>query len=213
VSAEPEPRGGYARGGLEFERLAFFTDAVFAIAMTLLIVAVAVPGLRDESSGHELLHALGDKSPEFLAFFVGFAVLGNYWLAHHRFYGYLARIENGFVALSLLYLAFVAWLPFPTALLGEFGDNALAVSLFALSAGVVSALEAVLLARADRCGLLRRSLSRPVFRHAMRAALLPDVFFLLSIPIAFANTTVAIASWFLTAPGEAALARIKPPGF
>jgi uncharacterized membrane protein len=203
----------YRRDSLEFERLAFFTDAVFAIALTILIVAVAVPSLRDDNDAGELWDALADKVPEFVAFFIGFAVLGRYWMAHHVFYGYLARIDERFAVVSFVYLAFVAWLPFPTALLGEFPGNPVSVSLFAVSAGAVSALEAVLLARAQQHMLLRRPLSAAVFRHAMRASLLPEVFFALSIPIAFLSTYVAIGTWFLSVPAEMALDRRKPAEF
>jgi hypothetical protein len=107
----------------------------------------------------------------------------------------------------------VAWLPFPTALLGAYDDNPVAVSLFAASAAIVSFLEAMLLRQAQRDGLFRRRIPDPVYRHALRASLIPVVFFLLSIPIAFATTGVAIASWFLTAPAEFLLDRNKPDGF
>jgi uncharacterized membrane protein len=213
MNRDEEAAGRSPRGTLEFERLAFFTDAVFAIAMTLLIVAVAVPRLRDENNAHDLWNALGDKVPEFVAFFIGFAVLGRYWLAQHTFYGYLDRIDQTFATATLVYLAFVAWLPFPTALLGELTGNPISVSLFALSAGAVSALEAVLLAQAQRHMLLRRVLPSAVFRHAMRTSLLPEVFFVLSVPVSFLNTYVAIAMWFLAVPGEVALDRIKPAEF
>ena len=199
--------------GLEFERAAFFTDAVFAIAMTLLIVAVAVPSLRHTASSSDLLGALDDKKSEFFAFFIGFAALGNYWIANHRFFGYLGSVSSGALALTLVYLAFVAWLPFPTALLGTYDRNPVAVSLFAASAGLVSALEAMLMRQAQRDGLFRRPVPDAAYRFAMQGSLLPVVFFLVSIPVAFVDTYVAIAIWFLTLPGETLLDRRRPVGF
>ena len=199
--------------GLEFDRIAFFTDAVFAIAMTLLIVAIAVPSLRHAASGSDLLGRLDDKSSEFVAFFIGFAVLGNYWMANHRFFGYLAATSPRFVGWNLLYLAFVAWLPFPTALLGTYDRNPVAVSLFAVSAAIVSGLEATLFHIAQRDDLFRGPVPDPAYRHAMRAALVPVGSFLLSVPIAFLDTYVAIAVWALTVPGEILLDRTKPEGF
>jgi uncharacterized membrane protein len=199
--------------GLEFDRVAFFTDAVFAIAMTILVVAIAVPSLRHAASGSDLLGRLDDKSSEFIAFFIGFAVLGNYWTANHRFVGYLAATSPRFVGWNLVYLAFVAWLPFPTALLGTYDRNPVAVSLFAVSAAIVSGLEATLFRIAQRDGLFRGPVPDPAYRHAMRAALVPVVFFLLSVPIAFLDTYVAIAVWALTVPGEILLDRTKPEGF
>ena len=206
-------RSVYGRGGLEFERPAFFTDAVFAIAMTLLIVSIAVPALRREESTSELVDRLQDLFPQFVAFFIGFAVLGNYWVAQHRFYGLLVRVDERFIIILVFYLAFVAWLPFPTALLGEYAGNPISVVLFAVSASAVSSLEAMLLWRAYAEGMFRRTLSRPVFVHAMRASLIPVAVFLVSIPIAFVNTYIAIASWVLSGPAQAVLDRRKPADF
>jgi uncharacterized membrane protein len=199
--------------GLEFERAAFFTDAVFAIAMTLLIVAIAVPTLRHTSSSSDLLGALDDKKSEFIAFFIGFAVLGNYWLANHRFFSYLGGLSETGLLLTLPYLAFVAWLPFPTALLGTYDRNPVAVSLFAASSAIVSFLEAMLLRQAQRDGLFRRTVSDEAYRHALRGSLMPVLFFVISIPVAFVDTYVAIGVWALTVPGEMLLDRSKPAGF
>ena len=138
----------YGRGGLEFERPAFFTDAVFAIAMTLLIVSIAVPTLRRRAEHERARRPAPGPVPAVLAFFIGFAVLGNYWIAMHRFYGRLERVNERFIIILVFYLAFVAWLPFPTALLGEYADNPISVVLFAVSASAVSSLEAMLLWRA-----------------------------------------------------------------
>jgi uncharacterized membrane protein len=199
--------------GLEFERAAFFTDAVFAIAMTLLIVAIAVPSLRHTTSSSDLLGALDDKKTEFIAFFIGFAVLGNYWLANHRFFGYLGAVSTALMVIALPYLAFVAWLPFPTALLGTYDRNPVAVSLFAASSAIVSFLEAMLLRQAQRDDLFRHVVPDDVYRHAMRGSLLPVMFFVISIPVAFVDTYAAIVIWALTVPGEMLLDRSKPERF
>jgi uncharacterized membrane protein len=207
------PRWARESDGVEFERVAFFNDAVFAIAMTLLIVAVAVPALHDSTSASDLLGALNDKSAEFVAFFIGFAVLGGYWTANHRFFGRLSAVTGTYVLWVLGYLAFVAWLPFPTALLGTYVDNPVAVSLFAASAAVVSTFEAMLFRQAQRDALFRSLVPHDAYVHAMRASLLPVAFFALSVPVAFVHTYVAIAVWFLSLPGEALLDRYKPAGF
>jgi uncharacterized membrane protein len=210
-------RGGsrWARQGdeLEFDRVSFFGDAVFAIAMTLLIVGVGAPALQDTASSADLANALRDHLAEYVAFFIGFAVLGNYWMAAHRFYGQLAAIDAGYVAQTMLYLAFVAWLPFPTALLGNYVENPVAVGLFAVSAALVSGCEALLLRQAYTRDLFRRPIPDSVYRFAVRASLLPVVFFVLSVPVGFLNPYVAIVMWFLAVPTQALLDRRKPADF
>jgi uncharacterized membrane protein len=194
--------------GLEFDRLAFFTDAIFAIALTLLIVEVGVPVLAD---GQSLGDALSDLVPEITSFFIGFAVLGGYWQAHHRFYGRLAGVDGTLIALSIPYLAFVAFLPFPTGLLGAHGDP-LAIISFAGTMGAISGMEFVLYRHAWRSRLLAHEDAQDVYRWNAIASLLPVAFFALSIPIAFLNVWAAVACWFLAIPAARLLDRRRPGG-
>ena len=79
-----------ARGSDEFSRVLAFSEGMFAIAMTLLVVGIGVPELRDEGSVGELWDDFGDLYPEILSFFISFAVIGRYWVAHHRFFARVA---------------------------------------------------------------------------------------------------------------------------
>jgi uncharacterized membrane protein len=145
-----------ARGSEEFVRVLGFSDGLFAIAMTLLVVSVSVPVLHDENSVHELLDDLNHRSAEIVSFFISFVVIGRYWVAHHRFFALIGAFDYGLIAVNLVYLAFVAFLPFPTALLGNYFDNPLSVIVYALNIAVVSGLEVLLMQRAHRSGLFER---------------------------------------------------------
>ncbi len=99
----PAPRRFEREGpGLEFGRLVNFTDAIFAIAMTLLVVEVGIPVVRDDTSVHDLARALEDKLPGLIAFVIGFLVIGFYWVAHHRFMARIAAADGPFVALTVV---------------------------------------------------------------------------------------------------------------
>jgi uncharacterized membrane protein len=202
----------YHRDSAEFARVLAFTDGLFAIAMTLLIVAVGVPHISDESSVHELSDALNDLVPAFTSFFISFAVIGRYWLAHHQFVSLLSAMSQSFIVLNLLYLAFIAFLPFPTALLGEYFSNPLSIVIYAISVGIVSGMEVVLFRNAYRNDLLQRKPTPAVYRFGVIASLAPVLFFAISIPIAFVSTTLAVVTWFLTAPFGAWLERRAPEG-
>ena len=164
--------GRYERGTEEFSRVLAFSDGLFAIAITLLVLALAVPDLRDPDSTRELLRSLHELRPEFLSFVISFAVIGRYWVAHHQFFARLGAIDGGLLSINLLYLAFVAFLPFPTDLLGNYFDNPVAVSVYAVAVAAVSGLEVVLFARARSAGLLRRPIPADVYPlgHARRAS-------------------------------------------
>jgi uncharacterized membrane protein len=211
VTGDSEPRPTrYERAGtgLEFDRAAFFSDAVYAIAMTLLVVGIGVPHVRDADLGR----ALADLDSEILSFFIGFFVLGYYWLSHHALMAQLRAVNTPFLALNLVYLAVVAFLPFPTAIIGSNGDVPLAFVLFACSLAAVSFFEVGLYLCAVRYDLLRERPDDVTHRHDIVAGLIPGVVFLLSIPLAFVDTTLAFFSWLLTLAGEQILDRLMPVG-
>jgi uncharacterized membrane protein len=205
-------RASYKRGSEEFARALTFSDGLFAIAMTLLVVAIAVPALSDAESIDELADALNDKSSEFLSFFLSFAVIGRYWLAHHQFFARLAWIDGGLITINLIYLAFVAFLPFPTDLLGTYFDNPLAVAIYGVSVAVVSGLEVVLFRHAHRRGMMRERMPDDVYRWGVLQSTSPVLFFLGSVPVAFVSTDLAVACWFLGIPFAIVSQRWKPAG-
>jgi uncharacterized membrane protein len=206
------PRRTYDRDSVEFARTLTFTDGLFAIAMTLLVVDLAVPVLHHDSSVHELADKLGDDSEKFVSFFISFAVIGRYWMAHHTYFSALARLDRALIGLNLVYLAFIAFLPFPTALLGEYFENPLSVAIYAVNVAIISGMEVVLFGWAQNHDLLQKKLPRDVFRFGAAMSLAPVIFFLLSIPVAFISTTLAVCCWFLGIPLAAIAERWKPEG-
>ena len=192
--------GTYRRGTEEFSRVLAFSDGIFAIAMTLLVVGIGLPTLTDAADEGELLSDLRDAFPEVFSFFLSFAVIGRYWVAHHAFFARLGAVDFRFIWIHLLYLGFIAFLPFPTDLLGNYFENAIATALYALTVAVVSALEVALFAYSYRHGLLRVTLSPAVYRWETHVSLSPVMFFLAAIPVAFVSTTAAVVVWFLFFP-------------
>jgi len=202
------PRYARHSPSLEFDRVAFFSDAVFAIAMTLLVVGIGIPNVPNK--GFE--HALDGKIPEITSFFVSFVVIGYYWLAHHRFVSQLVAVEPGIMMLNLVFLAAIAFMPFPTALVGKYEEFAITVVIYAVTLGTASLLEVAMFARAQQQRLFRTVLPPDVFRFGVVAALVPVVAFVISIPIAFVDPTLALVSWLVVFPAERIVdKRLKPP--
>jgi uncharacterized membrane protein len=193
--SDPNPRYRRRSEELEFDRVAFFSDAVFAIAMTLLVVGIGIPHVHES----QVAHKLGGKGNEIFGFFLSFLVIGLYWLAHHRFFSRLVAVDTRFMKLNLVYLAAIAFMPFPTALVGLYGsDEAVVIVLYATTLGFASLVDAALFWHAQRAGLMRTRLDDRAFRNTMIAALAPAVVVAISIPIAvFIDPATALLSWLL----------------
>jgi uncharacterized membrane protein len=93
-----------------------FSDGVFAIAITLLVLELSVPA----GSGDRLLRAFAEQWPSYLAYVVSFATIGAVWVGHSVITEYLERADAGLIRLNLLLLMVVSFLPFPTRLLAEY---------------------------------------------------------------------------------------------
>jgi uncharacterized membrane protein len=95
-------------------RLESFSDGVFAIAITLLILTIAQP-----TNYHALTHDLVDRWPSFAAYVVSFSVIGIMWFNHHSIFAHFERADRGLVYLNLLLLLTIAFIPYPTQVFGE----------------------------------------------------------------------------------------------
>lgn len=100
----------------ETGRIEAFSDGVFAIAITLLILEIHVP---ESALDSDLRKALLHLWPSFLAFLASFMTIGVIWLNHHRLFSLIQKCDDGLIAFNLLLLLGVTWLPFPTALLAQ----------------------------------------------------------------------------------------------
>ncbi len=111
------------------DRIALFSDAVFAIAITLLIIEVRVPEHEDAVTDADLWHDLLHLMPKFIGFIISFFVIGQYWLAHHRIFRYVERSSHTLLWNNLLFLLPIVIMPFSTAFLSEFFDGRLRLPL------------------------------------------------------------------------------------
>lgn len=116
----------------ELERIVFFSDAVYAIAITLLAIELKVPELPYDDTA-ELYRALLSEWPRFLAFSFSFWIIAIYWVAHHRYFRYIKRYDDRLIMLNLLMLFFIALIPFTTSILGEYGNLPGGVWLYAVN--------------------------------------------------------------------------------
>jgi uncharacterized membrane protein len=104
---------------LSMERIVFFSDAVFAIVITLLVLEIKVPHVEnatDEKLNSAILHLL----PKFAGFVTSFFIVGLMWFEHHRIFRYIVSFDAGLIWRNLAFLLFISFIPFPTALFSEY---------------------------------------------------------------------------------------------
>jgi uncharacterized membrane protein len=187
-------------------RLLALSDGVFAFAMTLLVVQLLVPQLGPGQVG-QLGTKLLDQMSSYVSYLISFTVISIYWYSHHRLFRYVRRWDAWLVALNLGALLFIAVMPFPTAIMGRYADQTLAVVIYAAILGSSGLFVWLMWWYCIRRHLFTASLEQHTARQfRWRAFLTPAVFFL-SIPIAFWQPRVAQASWGLIWLGIYALSR------
>jgi uncharacterized membrane protein len=190
-------------GNLEYDRVLFFSDAVFAIAITLLVVDIRVPAVVAN-----IAQELHNDRGKILSFAISFLVIGLFWMGHHRMFRYIMALDRPIILLNLLFLGTIAFLPYPTALLfaGTTKQPAGPVFYAACVAGAGLMELAVWLYAIRTKGLVPASVS-PSLRRAETAQILPvPVVFGLSIPVAFVAPGLAPFTWILLVP----IGRIVP---
>lgn len=177
------------------ERLVFFSDAVIAIAMTLLALELPVP--RGESDA-EVWHSFVGLLPnEYLNFVISFAVIGLFWLAHHQFFRKIHAVDATLRRLNLGWLFLIVVVPFATRVDSEDSDFVLGPVLYAVIISLTAALMMLMARHAIRAGLLRPTTPPHAMRQLLVGAGTTSAVFLLSIPVSVVSPSWGKVVWSL----------------
>jgi len=193
---------------LGLERLVFFSDAVFAIVITLLVLPLTAE-IELPEGGQSLAALVREQWPRVLSFLVGFLVIGQFWIAHHGMFGLIRRIDHGLIWLNLIALLTISFMPFPTAVLGARLDanDQFPVVFYAASMTVSSVVLTLTWLYARNRRLVEPSLANGDLRRFTMRAVVTSVVFLVSIGAAFAGLLPAVLCWVLLLPAARLAAR------
>ncbi len=187
----------FTQGELRLTRIEAFSDGIFAVAVTLLVLDLKVPALHDPTDVRELAQALLDQLPRFLSWLISFIIVCKFWLNHHHLLGLARHADYGLVWLNSIFLMGQSFIPFPTALVGEYHGNALAVSffgcVFALNTLLFMALQAHVVGR-----LIKPELAALQDPHALRKAFLGPLCYLVGAAAAWVYIPAAFVIYALT---------------
>ena len=181
------PRLSYA---IPIARIETLTDGVFAIAMTLLVLRVGVDSGLDSG---ELRHALREQWPRYVSYILSFLVLGVYWMAHQGQLGYIQRADRTFAWITLVFLGFVAFVPFTAGILGEYRDEQMAIVLYGGNLIAIGILLLTLYWYATRIGDLTDEVT-PMIDHLILGRLITaPVAYAIGIGFCVVSTRLSIA--------------------
>ncbi len=181
---------------LGFDRLLFFSDAVFAIAITLLVLDLRVPD--DAHAPFDLTPLI----PRFAAFGVSFYVIGRYWMAHHSLFEGVAGYDGRLLGANLAFLAAIVFLPFPTSVVTHWRPAPGPVAFYALSLATVGFAMVALTLVARRPKLLAAGETHGgTAARVVNAAASPAVF-LVTASAALLDAEHALALILLLAPAS-----------
>jgi len=113
----------HSKKEFQVERLVFFSDAVFAIAITLLVIEIKVPEIKGAISETSFLDAFLLLMPRIGGFILSFFIIGLYWFSHYRMFGFVINYDNKLVWLNLLFLFSIVLLPFSTSVYSEYSSQ------------------------------------------------------------------------------------------
>jgi len=191
-----------------FWRLDTFSDAIFAVAMTLLVFSFPLSSLPRNLGQAEVQNLIMSLAPQFETFIISFLVTGAFWTSHHRIFDKIERYDQALVWLNFVFLLFIVFIPFPTAVLVSAGDSWLPVAFYASNiacAGFALTLAWVYASHNHR--LIDTSMPvQEVRLGTVQGVVVPSIF-LFSILVAVYSPRLAEYFWLLSFVAQWAVAR------
>lgn len=181
-----------AENEVEFGRIIAFSDGVFSIAITLLVLNL---GIEKGLSEGQIDSAIWNLREDLLAYAISFAVIGRFWLVHHRFFAEVEAFDGRLIGLNMLYLGWIVLLPFSSEVLGEYGGTTTGVVIYSANLSLVVLVGQLMSAYARSRGLTETG-DRAHREAQIRGAWIAGIF-LLSIPIAFFSPGLATLLWLV----------------
>ena len=190
-------RRSQAVAGLTTERITAFSDGVFSIAITLLVLNLRVPIVPQSKPG-DLLDQLHTQWPSLLSYILSFVIVGIYWVAHHNMFHYIKRSDRPFLWINILLLMCVAFIPFPAGLLGEYPQQRISVIIYASSLILTNLMLSLLWWYAtSNHRLVDQDLDPHFVRVVNRRNMTAPVVYLVSIGLSILSPLASLIVFFL----------------
>jgi uncharacterized membrane protein len=181
------------------ERILFFSDAVMAIAITLLAIDIRVPEVDPGVAVTELPQQFSAMAPNLMTFFISFIVIGIYWISHHRYFGYIKRYDTRLILLNLLFLFFIICMPFLANLLGRYVFVPIALIAYTLAISALGFSMALIWWYASsNHRLVSVDLDPDTIQTINIRLFVAPAVFLAAVPFAYISSTAVILVWWIS---------------
>jgi len=189
------------RSQYELDRVLAISDGVFAFAVTLLVLDLVVPVLSSGASSADLLQALSKEWASFFSYLLSFFIAGVWWNSHNTNFRHIRNCDSALRWLNLLFLLWIAVLPFFTKIFDSYNTLQSAVVLYAVDQAAAGTFMSLMWWYATRNHrLVDKNLKKSTIRSRLLTTIVAPIFFIVSIGISFASPTIAIYSWFAMFP-------------
>jgi len=172
-------------------RLENFSDGVFSIAVTLLILNVRIPDAKNLDN-HHLNHALYNVIPHALTFIFSFLAIGVFWVAHHRIFSFVKVLNSTLLWLNIFYLLFVAMIPYPAAVLSENPFLPTAILLYSITLLIIALMHFILLQyMLQNKTLKHEALTTDIYISAQKTATVGPICYIIAAIAGYFNVYVS----------------------
>jgi len=176
----------FAGGSLE--RIAALSDGVFAVAMTLIVLEIHVPGHAEIHSEHALAHALTELLPEFVTYLMSFLTLGIFWVGQQTQLNQFERSDRNLAWIHIVFLAVISVLPFSTSLLAGFITYRVALIVYWLNILALGLLLILSWRCARRAGLVKKDAPATIDRAVMERIVLAQILYAIGAALCLIDT-------------------------
>lgn len=177
-------------------RLEAFSDGVFAIAITLLVLNVKVPNKQNITNA-ELNNILAASTNQILSFGFSFLVIGVFWVAHHRIFSFAKVVDTTLIWLNIIYLMFIATIPFPASILADNFFLPTTILLYTGTLFVISILNYIMFRYIiNNEKLKHEALTKDVYKSSFKSAVIGPVCYVLAAASCFISAYLSL--FFMT---------------
>lgn len=188
-------------GSFTKNRVEAFSDGIFAILVTLLILEIRVPHIEHAGSSAELFVSIRALAPKFISWVISFLTICIVWMNHHRLFDSFKGINVGLFWLNTHLLLWICFVPFPTALVGDYPQNPLSVAFY----GIIMAFIGMAFLAARIYGLMNRELLKETVsletykKTILFSFIFGPVLYLIAASLAWVSTVISFMLYFLIA--------------